>query len=93
MTLCIGILTKNESRRVGACIESAKFADEVLVIDSGSDDKTVEIARAAGASTFIYPNWKGFGEQRNRLLKHCTSKYIFFLMQMKSSRRNYREKS
>ena len=79
MTLCIGILTKNESRRIGACIESAKFADEVLVIDSGSDDKTVEIARAAGASTLIYPDWKGFGEQRNRLLKHCTSKYIFFL--------------
>ncbi|MBM3409680.1 MAG: glycosyltransferase family 2 protein, partial [Betaproteobacteria bacterium] len=48
-TLCIGILAMNEARRIEACIASASFADQVLVIDSGSTDETCDIARRAGA--------------------------------------------
>ena len=78
-TLCIAVLTLNEERRIEQCIRSAEFADQIIVADSGSTDKTVALARAMGAAVYSYPNWQGFGEQRNRLLKHCTADYIFFL--------------
>jgi len=77
--LSIGILTKNEARLIEGCIKSALFADEVVVLDSGSNDNTVEIARRLGAKTFVSENWEGFAVQRNRLLSHVTGDYIFFL--------------
>ena len=43
-SLCIGILAFNEARRIAACVQSAAFADQVLVIDSGSRDDTRESA-------------------------------------------------
>ena len=78
-TLSIGILTKNEARLIGRCIESALFADEVLVLDSGSTDSTLSIARQLGAQIYTSVDWQGFAVQRNRLLEHVTSDYIFFL--------------
>ena len=77
--LSIGILTKNEARLIARCIESAAFADEVIVLDSGSTDNTREIARSLGAQIFTSENWKGFAVQRNRLLSHVRGDYIFFL--------------
>ncbi len=78
-TLCIGILAMNEARRIGACVASASFADQVLVIDSGSTDDTRDIATAAGADVHVYERWEGFATQRNRLLAHVSTRYIFFL--------------
>jgi glycosyltransferase involved in cell wall biosynthesis len=78
-TLCIGILTLNEAHRIANCIQSAAFADQLLVIDSGSSDNTCEIARELGAQVHAYPNWQGFAEQRNRLLSHVETDYVFFL--------------
>ena len=78
-TLCIGILAMNEARRIAACVASASFADQVLVIDSGSTDNTRDIAAAAGAEVHVYAQWEGFATQRNRLLAHVSTRYIFFL--------------
>lgn len=78
-TLTIGILTLNEARRIGACLRSAAFADQVLVVDSGSRDRTVEIAREMGAEVQVHPDWQGFAEQRNRVLRHARGDWIFFL--------------
>ncbi len=78
-TLCIGILTMNEARRIAQCIESARFADQIVVIDSGSKDDTVAIAQSLGAQVHTHADWQGFAEQRNRLLQYCSSDYIFFL--------------
>lgn len=78
-TLTVAMLSLNEAPRIASCIRSANFADEVLVVDAGSDDGTVEIAQAEGALVFRYPDWKGFGVQRDRLLKHASGDYIFFL--------------
>lgn len=78
-TLSIGILTMNEERRIAQCIESGKFADQIVVVDSGSEDDTVAVARSLGAQVHTHADWQGFAEQRNRLLQYCTSDYIFFL--------------
>lgn len=78
-TLTIGILTMNEARRIEQCIQSARFADQIVVVDSGSKDNTVAIAQRLGAQVHVHADWQGFAEQRNRLLRYCTSDYIFFL--------------
>jgi glycosyltransferase involved in cell wall biosynthesis len=78
-TLCIGVLTLNEERRIGACLESAAFADRVIVLDSGSADRTCEIAASLGAEVHRHPDWAGFAEQRNRLLAEVREDYVFFL--------------
>lgn len=77
--LTIGVLTLNEERHIAACLRSAAFADEVIVIDSGSTDRTVEIAEGLGARVHGYADWLGFAEQRNRLLRHATGDYVFFV--------------
>lgn len=78
-TLCIAVLTLNEERRIRQCLESARFADQVIVIDSGSTDQTVAIAQELGAEVHVYPDWQGFAVQRNRQLAHCHCDTIFFL--------------
>lgn len=78
-TLTVAVLTLNEEKRIRTCLQSARFADQLLVVDSGSSDRTVEIAKQMGAEVHIYPDWQGFAVQRNRLLKHASGDYIFFL--------------
>ncbi len=77
--LSIGILAMNEERRIADCLRSAAFADQVIVIDSGSTDRTREIAASLGAEVHEYADWQGFAEQRTRLLRHVNGEYIFFL--------------
>ncbi len=78
-TLTIAILTRNEAHHIAACLHSAAFADQVVVVDSGSTDNTREIAQAEGVEVYNYPDWQGFAVQRNRLLQHVRSDYVFFL--------------
>jgi len=78
-TLTIAVLTKNEAHRIEACLASAAFADQVLVVDSGSTDNTLALCRQSGADVFEYPDWQGFAVQRNRLIAHARCDYIFFL--------------
>lgn len=77
--LTVGVLTLNEERHIAACLQSVAFADEVVVIDSGSADRTVELAEGLGAKVHTYADWQGFAEQRNRLLRHATGDYVFFV--------------
>jgi glycosyltransferase involved in cell wall biosynthesis len=79
LRLSIGILTKNESALIRRCIESASFADEIILLDSGSTDNTLDIARSLGVNIFVSEDWQGFAVQRNRLLERVTGDYIFFL--------------
>lgn len=67
-SLSVIIITHNESRNIEACLRSVAFADEVVVLDSGSTDDTVQLARAHGASVSTSADWPGFGVQKNRAL-------------------------
>ena len=77
--LSVAVLTKNEAHGIRECLRSAAFADEIVVVDSGSTDDTVAIAREEGAQVFVHADWQGFAVQRNRLLAHVTGDYVFFL--------------
>ncbi|GKQ56516.1 glycosyltransferase family 2 protein [Sphaerotilus sulfidivorans] len=63
--LSIVIAAKNEERNISDCVRSARFADEVIVLDSGSTDRTAELAREAGA-TVVATDWPGYGLQQQR---------------------------
>ena len=66
------IIAFNEAGRIGRCIDSLRFADEVIVLDGGSSDDTVAIARARGARVEIATEWPGFGPQKNRAIALAT---------------------
>lgn len=77
--LSIGVLTHNEARRIERCLASAAFADQIVIVDSGSTDGTLDIARRFTDQIHSHPDWQGFGVQRDRLLKHLDGDYLFFL--------------
>ena len=58
------LIVKDEETRLPECLASVAFCDELVVVDSGSSDRTVEIARAAGATVIEHP-WQGFATERN----------------------------
>src|SRR5690606_29869546 len=76
MTLSVIIITKNEAAHIGACIDSVQFADEIVVLDSGSTDDTCDIAAAKGARVFHTEDWPGFGPQKNRALELATCEWV-----------------
>jgi glycosyltransferase involved in cell wall biosynthesis len=78
--LTVVVLAHNEERRLATCLRSARFAEQIVVVDSGSTDDTVAIARAHGADVASHPDWQGFGVQRSRSLAHCQgARYLLFL--------------
>lgn len=79
-SLYVVVLALDECQRIGSCVRSAAFADRVIVVDSGSTDGTITIARELGAEVHVHADWHGFGEQRNRALRYCDgADYVFFL--------------
>lgn len=61
------------------CLNSCAWADEIVVLDSGSTDATLEIARRYTDKVFIDADWQGFGLQRQRLHERCSGDWIFML--------------
>jgi glycosyltransferase involved in cell wall biosynthesis len=59
------LITLNEAQRLPAALESVSFCDDIVVVDAGSTDGTVEIARASGARVVVNVPWPGFVAQRN----------------------------
>ena len=79
MKLSVGIITYNEENRIGKTLDSVKeIADEIIVVDSESSDRTVEIAKAKGAQVFI-EKWKGYGPQKNSVLEKCSGDWILLI--------------
>ena len=79
MTVALALITKDEEQWLPRALKSADgFVDEVFVLDTGSDDRTVEIAEELGATVASIP-WKGFGDARTELLS-LTRKFDWTLM-------------
>ena len=77
--LSVAIITKNEEDRLPKTLEAIKdLADEIVVVDSGSTDRTVEIAKAYGAKVFV-EDWKGFGPQKQSAFEKTTGQWVLFL--------------
>ncbi|MDO8464055.1 MAG: glycosyltransferase family 2 protein [Gallionella sp.] len=74
--LSVIIITKNEAANIRACLESVAWADEIIVVDSGSSDATVEICKGLGARLYMH-DWPGFGAQKNRALGYATHDWVF----------------
>lgn len=79
MTVSVCIITLNEEANIVRTLESVRpFADEIIVVDSGSTDATVVLAREHGATVLTEP-WKGFAAQKNSALAKATSDWILSL--------------
>lgn len=77
--LSVIIITLNEQENIRPCLESVKWADEIVVVDGGSEDATVEICHEFGATVIVNRNWKGFGYQKNLALQHANGDWILSL--------------
>jgi len=75
-SLSVILITHNESANVAACLESVAFADEWIVVDSGSTDGTPEIAGRLGATVVQHTDWQGFGVQKNRALALAKGEWV-----------------
>jgi glycosyltransferase involved in cell wall biosynthesis len=76
--LSVVIITLNAGSQLAPCLESARFADEVVVVDSGSADHTVEIAQGSGARVVVHA-WLGFGKQKNFAVAAATHDWVLCL--------------
>ncbi|MBF1236598.1 MAG: glycosyltransferase family 2 protein [Lautropia mirabilis] len=74
--LSVAIIACNEAHRIARCLKSVSFADQIVVLDSGSTDDTVAIARGLGADVEVTPDWPGFGPQKNRALARCRYRWV-----------------
>ena len=74
------ILTYNEEKNIVDCIKSAAFADEIILIDSGSTDQTQSLAESLGARVIVHPmDEAGFAGQRNFALEETQAEWVFYL--------------
>mgnify|MGYP003350283134 CR=1 FL=1 len=79
MTLSVSITTFNGVPLVRECVASVTWADEIIVVDSGSTDGTREICASLGAKVTQTPDFPGFGQQKNRALDRTTGDWVLAL--------------
>ena len=76
--LSVVIISKNEEKFIADAVKSALFADEVLVLDSGSIDSTCAVAQQVGAKV-LHQDWLGFGAQKNKAVNLAKNNWVFVL--------------
>jgi (heptosyl)LPS beta-1,4-glucosyltransferase len=77
--LSVVLIVRNESARLAACLESVKWADEIVVLDGGSEDDTVAIARRYTERVFVDRDWRGYGIQRQRAEERASGDWILMI--------------
>jgi len=76
--ISVAIITKDEERNIRDCLESVAWADEVVVVDNGSADKTREICQNFKAR-FYLEEWKGFAQQKNSAIEKTRNEWVLSL--------------
>lgn len=78
MRLSVTVIALDQEANIGPCLESVSFADEIVVVDSGSQDRTVEVARGYTHRIFE-TSWQGFGRTKNFALDQAQMEWVFSL--------------
>lgn len=78
-SLTVIVITKNEALNIEACLRSVLAADQIVVLDSGSSDRTRELAASLGAEVHQSQDWAGFGPQKNRALVRARCSWVLSL--------------
>jgi glycosyltransferase involved in cell wall biosynthesis len=76
--LSVAMITKNESENLRDCLKSVAFASQIVVVDSGSTDDTVNVASRFGCDVFIEP-WRGFGPQKQSAIDKCRFPWVLVI--------------
>ena len=76
--ISVAIITKNEERNIRDCLESVKWADEIVVVDNGSTDHTLSICKEYGARIF-QEGWKGYSSQKNSAIEKAGNEWVLNL--------------
>lgn len=76
MSISAIVITKNAAVTLRRCLESVRWADEIIVVDSGSSDDTTAICRELGVRLTITDDWPGFGPQKNRALDLAGGEWV-----------------
>ncbi len=76
--IAVVIITKDEERNIAACLESVSWADERIVVDAESRDRTAEIAKQHGAQVHVRP-WPGYGPQKNFGMEQARAEWILIV--------------
>lgn len=74
--LTVIVITKNEAHNISSCLQSVSFADQIVVLDSGSTDGTVDLAKKMKAEVSQNQDWPGFGAQKNRALDLARGEWV-----------------
>lgn len=79
MSLAAVLIVKNEAAHLRACLETVSWADEIVVLDAGSNDATYEIAREFTDKVAVNADWQGFGIQRQRAEAMVVSDWVLMI--------------
>jgi len=78
-TLSVAMIARDEEDILPRTLESIRWADEIVIVDSGSVDRTPEIAHSFGAKHIFHRDFRGHAEQKNIAIDHCTSDWVLLL--------------
>lgn len=79
-TLAVALIVKNEAKNLKACLDTVKdWVDEIVILDSGSNDETEQVARQYTEKFFVNEEWPGFGPQRRLAQSYVESDFVLWL--------------
>jgi glycosyltransferase involved in cell wall biosynthesis len=78
MTISVAIVAMDEEANIARTLASVRWADEIVLVDSGSKDRTCEIAREHGAQVVVEP-WRGYVAQKQHAIELCTKDWVLLL--------------
>lgn len=77
--ISVFVISKNEEKRIGRCLESVTWADEIILLDSGSTDGTLDIAKKFTDKIYVNADWKGFGPQKRLAESYSSNDWVLAL--------------